>query len=326
MDGHRRYAEDPEPSWYSGQLPYESGVPERPDGAYRLPEQRLSDTGPVTSAPAYPDPYRSAEPYPPLAGYPVTDPLGSSDLTTGLGGDPVPGPPRSALDAIRMPLRASEYPAVRPAGAGGPGDPAGPGGSTGAVPAPASFRAPEQGDARAPEHAATRAPDPVAARAAATAAARAVEPAAGPVSGAAMTPGPAYDDPTGLVPPVGDRSGDGPESSRSAADRFGGSRFGGERVYRTGRPALAVVLAVVTAVLMVPVVRLLLQATFADVAIAAGVVPAVLLALGLPLTGIGLYGVAGAGRALDRGDLLRPPTCYLLVGLVLLLAAGLATA
>ena len=48
VEGNRRYADEPEPSWYSGQgqyttprqSPYDSGVHERPSGAFRLPEQR----------------------------------------------------------------------------------------------------------------------------------------------------------------------------------------------------------------------------------------------------------------------------------------------
>jgi hypothetical protein len=58
---------------------------------------------------------------------------------------------------------------------------------------------------------------------------------------------------------------------------------------------------------------------------ARGVVPAVLLMLGLPLTGFGLYSLAGDGVN-AREAWLRPPLAYLPVGLVLLLAAGLGVA
>src|ERR1700760_408347 len=47
VEGHRRYADDSEPAWYSGQNPYDTGSQERPSGAFRLPEQRPSE--------AYPD-------------------------------------------------------------------------------------------------------------------------------------------------------------------------------------------------------------------------------------------------------------------------------
>jgi hypothetical protein len=55
-------------------------------------------------------------------------------------------------------------------------------------------------------------------------------------------------------------------------------------------------------------------------------VPAVLLTLGLPLTGIGLYALAGGGRPQNRDTWLRPPVAYLPTGLFLVLAAALAVA
>ena len=338
MDGHRRYAEDPEPRWYSGQTPYESGVPERPDGAYRLPGQRPGDTDPAASASSYHDRYAYPATDPLTSGAltsdpPTSDPLTSDPLTSGAltTGPLTSGPPtsgrtmsggftsartddpasatgaaRSGLDAVRLPLGPTEYPAVRP---------------TSSAARPTSSATPPTSSAARP-----------------TSAAALGDPAGvGGTSGAIVTPVPvwaagsrtpaghAHDDPTSLVPPVGGRSGDAPDGSRSTAERIGGWRSGGERVNRTRRPALAVAEAVVTALLMVPVVRLLAHVAFSGTPTAAGIVPAVLLTLGLPLTGVGLYGIAGAGRALDREAVLRPPTCYLLVGLILLLAAGLAT-
>ena len=56
---------------------------------------------------------------------------------------------------------------------------------------------------------------------------------------------------------------------------------------------------------------------------ARAIVPAVLLTLGLPLTGLGLYAMAGGGPV-GRDAWLRPPIVYLPIGLVLLVAAGLA--
>lgn len=112
MEGHR-YADDPEPSWYSGQSQYarstgpeasgshslgasaasvsgniyDSGIHERPSGAFRLPDQRAA-----------------------AGHYPTTDPL----TTTGSharGGEPET---RSAYDSVRIPVRGPEYPTVRP--------------------------------------------------------------------------------------------------------------------------------------------------------------------------------------------------------------------
>jgi hypothetical protein len=223
VEGHRRYAEEPEPSWYTGQSspdanapgsPYDSGVYERPSGAFRLPEQRPAD------------------PYATPAGYPPPDPVttsGSHALSSADSG------------AIRVPVRGPEYPAVRP-GSGTPRE------------------------------------------------------------------APAYNDPTGMVPVAG-----------------GGGRAP-EAVYNARRPVSAVLFATLTAVLLVPAILLLGQATFVDDPAARGIVPAVLLTLGLPLTGLGLYSLAGGGRAAGRDAWLRPPLAYLPIGLVLLLAAGLGVA
>ena len=98
-----------------------------------------------------------------------------------------------------------------------------------------------------------------------------------------------------------------------------------DRVYRTRRPVTAIVVAAVTAVLMLPTIMLLAEATFGGDPTARAIVPAVLLTLGLPLTGLGLYALAGGGPA-GREVWLRPPVAYLPVGLALLLAAGLAVA
>ena len=118
----------------------------------------------------------------------------------------------------------------------------------------------------------------------------------------------AYNEPTSMVPMTGDRSG------------------GAEAVYSARRPVSAVVFAVVSVVLLIPALLLVIQATFVDDPTARGVVPAVLLTLGLALTGFGLYSLAGDGRAAGRDAWLRPPLAYLPIGLVLLLAAGLAVA
>ena len=257
MEPHRRYAEEPEPSWYTGQRTsdgqgsysapvsgssaYDSGVHERPSGAFRLPEQRPAD--PYATAPGYapPDPVTTS-------GSHSVSPLDSGSL--------------------RIPVRGPEYPTIRPTSGTAPAAPASPAVSTvtttttyGAGGVPTSAPAPESS---------------------------------------------AYNEPTSMVPLTG--------GSRAQAG------------YKSGRPVSAVVLAVVTGVLLIPALLLLVQATFVDDPVARGVVPAVLLTLGLSLTGAGLYFLAANGRAAGRDDWLRPPLAYLPVGLVLLLAAGLAVA
>ncbi|MET8148136.1 hypothetical protein ACIBSW_01500 [Actinoplanes sp. NPDC049668] len=141
----------------------------------------------------------------------------------------------------------------------------------------------------------------------------ATEPPAATTYGAGAVPesppAAAYNEPTSMVPMAG-----GPGRPAPAESVYGGRR-----------PVSALVLAVVVAVLSVPAVMLLMRATFADEPTARGIVPAVLLTLGLPLTGIGLYALAG-GRTAGRDAWLRPPLAYLPIGLVLLIAAGLSVA
>ncbi|MEU8231853.1 hypothetical protein AB0C12_19885 [Actinoplanes sp. NPDC048967] len=258
MEGHRRYAEEPEPSWYTGQRatevpspyaaqapetnPYDSAVHERPSGAFRLPDQRSAD------------PYSA-----PPAGYASPDPVttsGSHALSSADSG------------SIRIPVRGPEYPAVRPSS-----------GATSLADAPAVSTV-----TTTTTYGATPEPPP---------------PAASP-----------YNEPTSMVPMTG-----------------GGVRPGApDPVYRSRRPVSAIVFAGVTVVLLIPALLLLIRAAFVDDATARGVVPAVLLTLGLPLTGFGLYSLAGGGRTGARDAWLRPPLAYLPIGLVLLLAAALAVA
>jgi hypothetical protein len=263
VEGHRRYADEPEPSWYSGQgsysgtgpNAYDSGVHERPSGAFRLPEQRDGD-------------YATPSPY-------VTpDPVTSTGSHSRSSSEP-------SQEQVRVPVRGPEYPTIRPSGATSLAD-APPSTTYGGASAPVSAPATYGSAAAAPGSPAPAGPGTVA----------------------------PYNEPTGVVPPV---------------SRFATEAKPAESVYRTRRPVSAVVVAVVTVLLMVPVVMLLIQATFVDDPVARGIVPAVLLTLGLPLTGAGLYALAGGGPV-GREALLRPPVAYLPVGLVLLLAAGLAVA
>jgi hypothetical protein len=237
VEGHRRYAEEPEPSWYTGQRSpdanaYDSGIHERPSGAFRLPDQRPA-ADPYAAPPSYTSPD------------PVTS--GSHALSSADSG------------SIRIPVRGPEYPTVRPTGA------------TSLADAPAVSTV-----TTTTTYGATPESPPAPA---------------------------AYNQPTSMVPMA------------SAPP---------EGVYSARRPVSAVVFAVISVVLLIPALLLLVRATFIDDATARGVVPAVLLTLGLPLTGLGLFSLAGGGRATGRDAWLRPPLAYLPIGLVLRLAAGLA--
>jgi hypothetical protein len=99
VEGHR-YAAD-EPSWYPGQPevsgshaignPYDSGIHERPSGAFRLPDQRPGGANPYASA------------------------------------DPLAAPASHARPAeaeVRVPIRGPEYPTIRPTGSSAESAPA----------------------------------------------------------------------------------------------------------------------------------------------------------------------------------------------------------
>ena len=230
VDGNRRYPDEPEPSWYTGQSAtpsaagnaYDSGIHERPSGAFRLP-------GPGETGYAPADPVSSTGSH----AFPVTD--------------------GSRQDQTRVTPRGPEYPAVRPtSGATSLAD----------APQPATYGGKRGGNP--------------------------------------------YDEPTSMVPPV--------------------NRGGRERMYRTRRPLSAMLITAVTAVLMIPAIMLLIDATFGDGPMApGGVVPAVLLTFGLLLTGGGLFALGG-GQPPTREAWLRLPLAYLPIGLILLLAAGLGAA
>ncbi|GIM89514.1 hypothetical protein [Paractinoplanes toevensis] len=98
-----------------------------------------------------------------------------------------------------------------------------------------------------------------------------------------------------------------------------------EEVYQARRPVTAFLVAFMMFVLLIPVVRLLIDQTFTGDPTPRGIVPAVLLTLGFALTGVGLFAFAKAG-AVGRETWLRPPVAYLPVGLILLVAAGMAVA
>ncbi|HWH01589.1 MAG TPA: hypothetical protein VNV66_20250 [Pilimelia sp.] len=102
----------------------------------------------------------------------------------------------------------------------------------------------------------------------------------------------------------------------------------GDGVYRARRPALLVGFLAVAALLEIPALRLLFTATFGPAVYPAGVVSGVLLVLALPVLAWGLAALlGGAGRLPDEPPArawARAPLALLPVGLVLLVAAGLA--
>ena len=82
------------------------------------------------------------------------------------------------------------------------------------------------------------------------------------------------------------------------------------------------------AVVAIPVLRVLLAGAFGPSPSAGAVISSVLVLLGLPLGAIGLYALATSATRFAGAPTpyawLRPPLAYLIVALVLFVAAGLA--
>ncbi|WP_203712932.1 hypothetical protein [Asanoa siamensis] len=123
--------------------------------------------------------------------------------------------------------------------------------------------------------------------------------------------------PTGLMPPITPREDPmrRPASAPPASDG----------VYRTRRPALALVYGVVTAIFEIGALRIFFDSMFGGDLVISGIVSGMMLIAGLPMLAAGLYSASTGGARVDGpGAWLRPPALYLVVGLGLLIAGGVA--
>ncbi|ROT32745.1 hypothetical protein [Micromonospora sp. HM5-17] len=153
--------------------------------------------------------------------------------------------------------------------------------------------------------------------------------------GRAADPAGPLDQPTGLVPQLDARAAvdDVPENGGAVLRpqvtppvAAPATPAGTDGLYRSRRPALAVMLTVLTLIFEVPAVRLFLDGAVGDEVAPRALLAGTFLVLGIPAFATGLYGLMTGAAAF--GDpvraWLRPPTGYLTIGLALFVAAGLA--
>jgi hypothetical protein len=109
----------------------------------------------------------------------------------------------------------------------------------------------------------------------------------------------------------------------------GGTGDLGDGVYRSRRPGTAVAIVAVTVLFELMALRLLASAFFTSKVQVGGSIASSFLMIGLPMFGLGLYGLfkgVAAAPGVGMRGWLRTPLVYLPVALVLFIAAGLAAA
>jgi hypothetical protein len=99
---------------------------------------------------------------------------------------------------------------------------------------------------------------------------------------------------------------------------------GGSSVYHSRKPAIAIVLAVLTVIFEIPALRLLGSAVIEDVVPTSGIVSGTFLVLGLPVFAYGVYNLLNGTGATSLAGWLRVPLVYLPLGVLLFLLAALA--
>ena len=128
--------------------------------------------------------------------------------------------------------------------------------------------------------------------------------------------------------PIGSPAGPGPAAGVLPAMPTVVSKTVDGAIYRTRRVGVAAVLAVVALVAELMLVRVLVTGEFGHTVLPNAVLAGIFAMCGTPLVTMGLYGLmtgaATAGGPTPGRAWLRTPLAYLPVGLVLLIAAGLA--
>jgi hypothetical protein len=153
-----------------------------------------------------------------------------------------------------------------------------------------------------------------------------------PISGDPIRPvsGEPLEAPTGVMPPVTPREEQRYHAEaidRSALRRAGPQQqtvAAGDGVYRTKRPAVALLFAILTVIFELGAVRVLLDGMFGGPFLAGQTIAGMFLIAGLPVFALGLYGASGGGVRAEVGGWAKPPVLYLVAGLGLLIAASIA--